>query len=101
MSTTNWIELAGTVAFFSFALICAYLAMHVHRFTEIGREALLASAALTFTAALMRVLVLFGFIDREESIVVNSIAACSFVILAVQLAAVRILQSRQERSHHS
>lgn len=97
MTSLDWLELTGTVAFFMFSIVCAYLSIHVERFTRYGQEALLASAAALFTAGLMRLLVLTGQIERETAIIVNSLTAIAVLILGAQLAVMRIVHSYYAR----
>jgi hypothetical protein len=50
---------------------------------------LLAAAGFLFTAGLMRALVLLGWLSREHAVIVNSVAALSFVVVGLQLAFMR------------
>jgi hypothetical protein len=90
------LEATGTVAFYAFSFLLAYVAINADRFSRYGQEALLAAAALLFTAALMRTLVVLDWIGREQAIMVNSVAAISFVLLGVQLAAIKLVAIRHE-----
>jgi cbb3-type cytochrome oxidase subunit 3 len=92
------IEAIGTFAFFLFSLALAYIAINVSRFSRFGQEALLAAAAMMFTAALMRSLVFIGWIEREQAVVVNSIAVISFLIIGLQLAALRYVNAHVQES---
>lgn len=91
------LEAIGTISFFLFSLALAYIAINASRFTRFGQEALLAAAAMMFTAALMRSLVFIGWIDREQAVVVNSIAVISFLIIGLQLAALRYVNAHVQR----
>lgn len=95
MKDLDTLEVLGTTAMFLFSLTCAYTAIHIERFTRFGQEALLAAAAFLFTAALMRVCVLAGFISREDAVVVNSTAAIAFVLVGAQLATMRYVYARK------
>ena len=97
MSAADVLQIAGTVAFFLFALICAYLALNAERFSVYGKEALLAAAALMFTAGLMRMLVIWDRVTREEAMVVNSAAAIAFVLVGIQLVVMRLALVRYQR----
>lgn len=95
MDAYDLVEVLGTFAIFAFALICAYTAVHIDRFTRFGQEALLAAAALFFTSGVMRLCVLAGFMEREQAIMVNSTAAIAFLLIGVQLAAMRFVYARK------
>ncbi len=91
------LEGLGTAAFFVLSFLLAYVAIHVDRFSRYGQEALLAAAGLLFTGALMRTLVLVGWIDREQAILVNSLAAIAFLLVGIQLAAIKVVTVRHDR----
>jgi hypothetical protein len=88
------LEIIGTVAIFAFSLMCAYVALNVERFTRFGQEALLAAAALLFTAGLMRICFLWGLISRENAVLVNSAAAIAFVLIGLQLTLMRYVYEK-------
>lgn len=96
VSDMDILETVGTAAFFVFSFVLAYVAIHVDRFTRYGQEALLAAAGLLFTAALMRTLVLVGWLDREQAILVNSLAGISFLLIGVQLVAIKVVYVRHD-----
>lgn len=97
MTLLEWLELTGTIAFFAFAVVLAWIAVHLERFTRYGQEALLAGATLSFTAGLMRMLVFVSWLDREQAVIVNSVGAVTFLLIGVQLIVLREVQIHYRR----
>jgi len=101
MSPGQALQLMGTASIVLLALLLLDVARNVRRFTRFGREALVCVASYLLTAAVVRMAVLFGWLDQVEGRIVNGMLAIPFIVILGQIVWIRNHVNGREKSYET
>ena len=99
MSAGQALQLMGTASILILAGLLFDVARNVQRFTRFGREALVCIASYLLMVAVIRMLVLFGWLDQVEGRIVNGMLAIPFIVILGQIVWIRNHVNGREKSY--